>query len=92
MPEDQILRARFQKSHHPYGLRICEETLPEIMGYEDCQVLTRDGEFEAVAVHTSEGTLQVEGGWLLEDAGGGHYPISDEQLEAMYETATTELE
>ena len=83
------LRSRFRKKFLPYGVRVCEETLDEIQGYNDCTVIPESETVYgplAVQIETREGVLEADpGDWIMEDSEGHHYPIAHEELRTTYE-------
>jgi len=68
---------------------ICEETLEEIKGYDDCTVISESETVYGgllVQIETREGVLEAdEGDWIMEDSEGHHYPIADEEIRQTYE-------
>ena len=92
---DWPIRGRFRKKYQPYAVRICEETLGEIAEYEDCTVMRAGphhpdddeerGDFLFVVVETTEGTLQIDEGWIAEDSQGEHYPVSHDEFRRIYQ-------
>ena len=90
---DQI-KGHFQKQHQPYGVKVCQENISQIEGFDDCRIMRdEDGDPLGVEVKTTEGSLDIGmGGWIFEDADGEHYPISQDQVNAMYEPVGQEAE
>ena len=91
--DDQV-NGHFQKHRQRYGVKVCQENISEIEGFDDCRIMRdEDGDPLGVEVKTTKGSVDIGmGGWIFEVADGEHYPISQDQVKAMYELVDQETD